>query len=119
MPMLSAIQLEVSTLVTSPCASVWKPLMLAPMVIAMTTVTATAGMMQAMIMPTISGPTSLVNRPHASRNTLPRSISSSFFLFLVADAAGQPPRCEGVAARPMAASTMAPCPSAWKYMLIT
>src|SRR5450756_1769590 len=76
-PMMSSAQLIDSAPVTSPCASTCRPLTLAPIVAAAITTAATVGTMLAISMPTISGPMSLTNSPHASLNSLPMSTTST------------------------------------------
>src|SRR5450759_2561986 len=76
-PLTISAQLIDSTPVTSPCAFTWKPLQLAPIAAAAITAAATAGTMLAISMPTISGPMSLTNNPHASLNSLPMSTTST------------------------------------------
>src|SRR5450756_379255 len=76
-PMMISAQFIESTPVTAPCASTCRPLTLAPIVAAAITTAATAGTMLAISMPTISGPMSLTNSPHASLNSLPMSTTST------------------------------------------
>src|SRR5450756_1807363 len=76
-PLMISAQFIESTPVTAPCASTCRPLTLAPIVAAAITTAATVGTMLAISMPTISGPMSLTNSPHASLNSLPMSTTST------------------------------------------
>src|SRR5450759_4495049 len=75
-PLMISAQFIESTPVTAPCASTCRPLTLAPIVAAAITTAATAGTMLAISTPTISGPMSLTNSPHASLKSFPMSMTS-------------------------------------------
>src|SRR5450759_5175349 len=76
-PTTTSAQVVESAPVTAPCGSTCRPLKLAPIVAAAITAAATAGTRLAISMPTISGPMSLTNSPHASLNSLPMSTAST------------------------------------------
>src|SRR5450756_908184 len=76
-PLMISAQVIESAPVTAPCGSTCRPLKLAPIVAAAITTAATAGTRLAISKPTISGPMSLTNSPHASLNSLPMSTTST------------------------------------------